>query len=343
MFRFVITLLQQSVGAYLRADCGPLAAAISYFALFSLFPLMIFIIAIAGLLIQDKGVQEDIVDEILNHFPLNEGEGRDAVTEAVSGIGQTGSGALGLVALAGMAWGGSALFGALRRALNVVFDDTKSKRPFVPQKLIDLGLVLALFVFFMASIAATAFLRIVRHHSSDLGTIGEAAESAGRLWDAASYAIPLVFSLVAFTALYCVVPSRLRAPTQVWPGALIAAAAFEAVKLGFGFYLENFANYDVVFGSLGAAVALLFWLFISAHIMLFGAAVAAEYPRVPAAGFKQPVMKGLKPPLRHRAWEAFRGLFVRSRKADVRVDADDDEEPGRPRGAAPTGRGAPRG
>ena len=343
MFRFVTTLLQRAVATYLRADCGPLAAAISYFAVFSLFPLMIFIIAIAGLLIQDEGLQDDIIDEILNNFPLDEGEGRDAVTDAVHGIGQTGSGAMGLVALAGMAWGGSSLFGSLRRALNVVFEDAKAKRAFVPQKLIDLGLVLALFVFFMTSIAATAVLRIARHHSSEFGALGEAAENAGRLWDLASYAIPLVFSLIAFTALYCVVPSRLRTPTQVWPGALLAALAFEAVKLGFGFYLENFSNYDVVFGSLATAVALLFWLFLSAHIMLFGAAVATEYPRVPAKGYKQSVMEGLKPPLKQRAWKAFRGLFVQARKPDARADTVEDGEPAQPRGVAPTERGAPRG
>jgi membrane protein len=242
-----------------------------------------------------------------------------------------------------MAWAGSSLFGALRKALNAAFDDTESRRAFVPQKAIDLALVLAVSVFFLVSIGATAFLRVVRNSSTELGALGDLADSTGLLWDAASYAIPLMFSFVAFTALYCVVPSRLRSPMEVWPGALFAAVVFEAAKLGFSFYLENFTSYDVVMGSLGAVAAFLFWLYVSANIMLFGAEVAAEYPRVPESGFKQPVMEGLGPPLRQRAWEAFRGLFVRTRNADARADADDDGEPGRPRGIAPTGRGAPRG
>jgi membrane protein len=342
LFRFVKTLLQRSAGEYLKDDCGQLAAAISYYALFSLFPLLIFAVAMAGLLIQDSGVKDDIVDEVLKNIPLSEGEGRDSVRDAVEGVGESGAGALGLLGLAGMAWAGSSLFGALRKALNAAFDDTESKRPFVPQKAIDLALVLAVAVFFLVSIGATAFLRVVRNSSAELGSLGDLAESAGLLWDAASYAIPLVFSFVAFTALYCVVPSRLRSPAVVWPGALVAALVFEAVKLGFSFYLESFTSYDVVMGSLGAVAAFLFWIYVSANIMLFGAEVAAEYPRVPAAGYKQPAMIGLKPPLRQRVWEALRGLFVRRRTPDADAGVEDEAEAGRPRGVAPTGRGAPR-
>jgi membrane protein len=341
VFRFVKTLLQQSVVEFLRDDCGQLAAAISYYALFSLFPLLIFVVALAGLLIQDRGVQDDIVNEVLKNIPLNEGEGRNSVTDAVRGVADNSKGALGLLGLAGMAWAGSSLFGALRKALNITFDDAESKRPFVQQKAIDLALLLALAVFFLVSIGATAFLRIVRNNSAELGGLGDAAESAGLLWDAASYAIPLVFSFIAFIALYSLVPSRLRSPLDLWPGALVAALMFEIAKLGFSFYLENFTSYDVVMGSLGAVAAFLFWIYVSANIMLFGAEVAAEYPRVPEAGYKQPVMEGLKPPLTQRAWDAFRGLFVRPRKADARVEADEPERE-RPPGATPTRRDAPR-
>jgi len=345
MFRFIKTLLQRSAGEFIRDDCGQLAASISYYALFSLFPLLIFVVALAGLLIQDRGVQADIVDEVLKNIPLSEGEGRDSVTDAVRGVADNSKGALGLLGLLGMAWSGSTLFGALRKALNTAFGDAEAKRPFVQQKAIDLALVLALALFFLVSIGATAFLRIVRNRSAELGALGDAADATGLLWDVASYAIPLVFSFIAFTALYCLVPSRLRSPLVVWPGALLAALVFEAAKLGFSFYLENFTSYDVVMGSLGAVAAFLFWLYVSANIMLFGAEVAAEYPAVPGAGYKQPVMQGLKPPLTQRAWDAFRSLFVSPRKLDAQTDEDEPEtgaDEGRPHRVAPTGRGTPR-
>src|SRR5437016_13857155 len=118
MFRFVKTLFQRSAAEYVRDDCGQLAAAISYYTLFSLFPLLIFVVAIAGVFIQDSGVQQDIVDEVLKNIPLNEGEGRDSVTNAVRDVAGNSSGALSVLGLAGMAWAGSSLFGALRKALN---------------------------------------------------------------------------------------------------------------------------------------------------------------------------------------------------------------------------------
>jgi membrane protein len=338
LFRFVKTLLQQSVREFMKDDCGQLAAAISYYAIFALFPLLIFVVAIAGLVVQDQSVRDDIVDEVLKTVPLSEGEGQDSVRDAVEGVGAAGGGALGFLALIGLAWSGSSLFGALRKGLNAAFDDVETKRPWVPQKAIDLALVMSVALFFLASIAATALLRIARSRSEDLASLGEFVNDVGVLWDAASYAIPVLFSVMAFMALYCLVPSRMRSPLLVWPGALIGAMAFQAVTLGFSFYLENFTNYDILMGSLGAAAGLLFWIYVNAIIMLFGAEVAAEYPRVPETGYKQPVMEGLKPPLRERAWDAFRGLFV-SKKRDPRAQGEGEQ---RPPEVATTGRGATR-
>src|SRR5688572_1837192 len=101
----------------MRDDCGQMAAAISYYTLFSLFPLLIFVVAVAGILIQDRGVQEDIVDEVVKNIPVSEGEGRSEVRDAVEGVGDAGGGALSVLGLIGMAWAGSSLFGALRKAL----------------------------------------------------------------------------------------------------------------------------------------------------------------------------------------------------------------------------------
>jgi membrane protein len=95
LFRFVKTLLQQSVREFVKDDCGQLAAAISYYAIFALFPLLIFVVAIAGLVVQDQSVRDDIVDEVLKTVPLSEGEGQDSVRDAVEGVGAAGGGALG--------------------------------------------------------------------------------------------------------------------------------------------------------------------------------------------------------------------------------------------------------
>ncbi len=326
------TLLLRSMREFRADNSMQTAAAISYYVLFSLFPLLIFAVGVAGLFLQSSSVQQDIVDEVLKDVPLNEGEGRNAVTDAVHAVSGPGGGAVGFLGLIGMAWAGSSMFGAVRKALNTAFDDEEAKRPFVQQRLIDLGLVLALAAFFLASIALMAFLRIVRHHTSDIPGPGDIAETLGLLWDAGSYLLPLVFSFAAFLVLYTVVPGRMRPPRDVWPGALVAAVLFEAAKAGFSFYLENFSNYDLVFGSLGAVAAFLFWLYLSANIMLFGAEVASEYPIVRAGEYEQPALEGMKLLLRERAWHTVRRLFLREEAPARDVGRDLEVTARRPRG-----------
>lgn len=310
MIRFLRTLGERSVNEFVRDDCGLLSASIAFYVLFSLFPLLIFAVGVTGVFLDDEGTQQDIVDEVLNQIPFDEQAGRSSVEDAVKGVSGPGGGVIGLLGLLGVAWSGSNLFGALRKSLNRIFDDTEFKRPLAQQKLFDLLLVLALTLFFLVSVGATAFLRIVRNNSAELGSLGEFADANSLLWDAASYAVPLVLSFMAFTALFCLVPSRLRSPAEVWPGALVAALLFEVAKLTFSFYLENFTSYDVVFGSLGAAAAFLFWIYVSANLMLFGAEVAAQHRQVPATGYTQPALNGMSLPLHERVWGAVRSLFV---------------------------------
>ncbi len=96
---------------------------------------------------------------------------------------------------------------------------------------------------------------------------------------------------------------------EVWPGALVAALFFEVGKFGFTIYLANFSSYGAVYGSLGAIVAFLFWVYITAVILLFGAEVASEYPRVLRGDYPETEKKPPLP-LRERVAKLVRSLFV---------------------------------
>ncbi len=303
-----ILLSRRSVEEFFDDNCTQMAAAISYYVLFSLFPLLIFLVGVLGLFLQNSALQQDIIDGVLDLLPLTEDEGRDDVTEAVQGVAGVGSGALGAFGLIGMAWSGSNMFGIIRRSINTAYD-LEQQRPFVQQKLLDLAMVMGMGFFFLASVVATTFLRTVRAYSSDIAVLGDIAESAGLGWDAASYLIPFGLSFVAFVVMYWVIPATKVRPRDVWPGALVAAALFEVGKTGFAFYLENFGNYDIVYGSLGAVAAFLFWVYISALILLLGAEVASEYPRVMRGDYDD-IKPGPKVPLRQRLASQLRSLFV---------------------------------
>src|SRR3990170_3925097 len=102
--RSLATLARRSMQEFLAHNCTQMAAAISFYVLFSLFPLLIFIVGVLGLFLQNKGLQQDIVNGVLDFIPLSEGEGRNTVTEAVRAVARPGSGALGMLGLLGMVW-----------------------------------------------------------------------------------------------------------------------------------------------------------------------------------------------------------------------------------------------
>ncbi|OFW63022.1 MAG: hypothetical protein A2Y74_03435, partial [Actinobacteria bacterium RBG_13_63_9] len=310
--RFLFILGRRSLEEFFADNCSQMAAAISYYVLFSLFPLLIFAVGILGVLLQDSQLQADIIDAVLDFIPLSEDEGRDKVTEAVKGVAGVGSGVLGLFGLIGMVWSASNMFGIIRRSINTAYD-LEFRRPLVQQKLLDLAMVAGMGVFFLVSIAATGFLRAVRQRSEDIPYLGDAAEHAGFVWDAASFLIPLALSFLAFTVMYWIIPAAKVRARDVWPGALVAAFLFEVVKVGFSVYLENFSNYDLVYGSLGAVAAFIFWVYLSVNILLLGAEVASEYPRVLRGDYAQAAPAPARP-LRETLRAGLRGLFVRDDK-----------------------------
>lgn len=312
-FAFTRTLVVQSVKEFLDDDCMQHAAAISYYVLFALFPLLIFLTGIMGIVLQNSDLEGNIVNAVLDFVPLSEDQGRADVETAVRDVSGSASGILGFIGLIGTAWAGSNMFAVIRRSLNHAYD-LDAHRPFVQQKLIDLSLVIGVGFFFLASIAATAFLRAARAFSGDLGPVGELADSAGFLWDAGSLFIPLALSFLAFLVLYWIVPNEVLRPGDVWLGAVVAAVLFEFGKFGFSIYLETVGQSNAVFGALGGIAIFLFWVYISANILLFGAEVASEYPRVRRGDYDKPEgAEEEKPPIRERARRFIKGLFVEDR------------------------------
>ncbi len=313
-FRFLKDWLWTAVQKFGEHNCGQLAASISYYVLFSIFPLLIFFVAVVGIFLNDSA-QRDVVDEVMSIFPLSEDGGRNEVEDAIDAVSGSSGQALGFLGLLGMGWAASGMFSAIRRSLNIIYHEQEFSRPFVQAKLVDLALVLGVGLFFGSSIFVTGALRVIRARSEDLAAVGDLSEELGWVWTLGILAIPFLFSFAAFTFLYAVVPAKHGTLKSAIPGAIIAAAAFELVKNLFGFYVENFRDFDVVFGSLGAVAAFLFWVFISAQIMLFGAEVSRAFQTVEHSAIKQGEFDNMKLSVREKVRRAARGLFVRDSDA----------------------------
>ena len=135
-------------------------------------------------------------------------------------------------------------------------------------------------------------------------------EPAG-IWRLATYGIGFIFSFTAFAVLYTLVPSRNRNLANALPGAFVAALLFETAKYIFGFYVTNFRNFDIVFGSLGAIATFMFWVYVCSQIMLIGAEVSVVYSQLKVRKVKQPRFKGFGVPFHVKVVRAVRKLFLR--------------------------------
>jgi membrane protein len=260
--------------------CGQKAAAISYYGLLSLFPLLLFTVSVIGIVAPNSSLRERVVDFVLDNIPLGQQGPNDIGTAVreVSGIEVDAVGFFGLIALV---WAASGLFGSLRAALSDVFNP-ESNAPLIVRKALDLAMVLAIVPLLMASIAFTAVLRYASENEGDIALLDELAHDTSFLLVPVRLLLPFVLTFGAFFIVYWLVPaSGKRRRNDYALGALVAAVLFEIVKYGFAFYLANFTNYALVFGPIGAIIAFLFWLYLSANILLYGAefAVALDSER----------------------------------------------------------------
>lgn len=270
-----LLLLRRAAREFTADHCPQMAAAISYHLLFSLFPLAIAGVAVLGLFTSDPATRDSVVRHVVDVVPLSE-TGRGQLQDQLARV-SGGSGALGLLGLVGVLWSASGVMAAVRTALNVAWDTTR-KRPFLRGKAVDLLLVGATFLVVAVALAVTVASNVARQQSQRLPGPLELLAGGAAAVGAVLAALAVLFGVFLF--LYAVVPAASTPVSAVWPGALVAAVGFEAVQYGFSLYVAYFAHYNKVYGSLGAVIAFLFYVYLASAAFLFGAEVASEYPRL---------------------------------------------------------------
>jgi membrane protein len=301
----VIDAVGAAAGEYGRDRCPQLAAAISYHVLFSLVPLFTFLVSIFGLVLQDDDIREEVIDALIDRFPLSEEAGVDL--EQILANVPTPASVIGIVSIAALLWSASGMTAATRVGLTAAFDDG-THRPFFQSKLIDLLLVLGvaglMLVAFGLSIVVHAVERWSETLAASLGAAGFGTASVlGTL-------VPLGLVFAAFLLLYHYVPPSRPRFGDIWVGALVAALASQLVSVGFSYYLSTVATYHVLYGSLGSVLAFLTVVYLQASVFLFGGELASEWPRqaeAPPAG-----ATAEKASFGRRLTSLVRGLFVRS-------------------------------
>lgn len=264
-----IDLLYRAGRDFARHHGTVYAAASSYYALISLFPLLILLATVFGWVAHGTGLQDQIVNEIVNQFPpgINLAKQVNSVLKGATAR----SGLIGLLSLLATMWTASGLFGVLRRALNTAFDVPEAHSYF-HGRLYDMLGVAAVGGLALLSVAATAALSIARAVTSEFSE--STLLSVG--WTVVFFLVPLGVSYAALFLLYRVIPNQRVDTRAIRLGALLAAVAFELVKLGFTLYLATLGSYQQVYGALGSVVALLVFVYLESGVVIFAAEVASE-------------------------------------------------------------------
>lgn len=262
-------LTRKTIQSFAEDDCPDRAAIISYYALFSIFPLILGLIAIAAFLLEETTVQAQILEAVSQVFP---GSG-DLVSSNIDEVVAL-RGSVGVVSILSLLWSGTSVFSAIRRSLNQAWGIDR-ERPLVEQKLLELAMIGIVGLLFVASVASTAFFNLVWQL---LPPSLHLVEGFGK--NALAGLLPLLFSFAIFVILYRFMPNTKVTFGDIWPGALLATVLFEAAKSLFTWYLAHFANYSLVYGTLGTVIAFLFWAYISAVVLLLGAELAVEYSQL---------------------------------------------------------------
>ncbi len=269
---FVVELAVRVAREMSEDDLTHMAAGVAYYALFSIFPLVIGMITVFSYFLEAEQIQSNISGMIGGFLPGSE----QFVQDNIEGILNIRS-AIGLFSFLGLLWSGSAMMAALDRAINRAWDIHKD-RPIYVGKPRHFLMVLSAGLMFAVSMSSAAIVRTAQDlPNMNFPIVGFVINNMGYI---ILQGISFFLMLTIFLMLYKMVPNTKTYWRYIWPGALISAILFETSKNLFILYLEQFASYQNVYGSIAPVIVLLFWAYLSSFIVLMGAELCSEYERL---------------------------------------------------------------
>ncbi len=267
--------LRRTVTEFSADNLSDSAAALTYYGLLALFPALIALVSIVGLVGNPTTVTENLTEIVSRLGPSSASSTFAGPIRSITAHRGT-AGVLLVVGLLVSLYSASGYVGAFMRASNVIYE-TSEGRPF--WKLRPLQVIVTLIMVLLVAVVALGLVLtgpVVRAVAGPLGV----ASSAVDVWDVAKWPALIALVILLFATLYFSTPNvRLRGFRRVMLGALLALVVWLIVSAAFAIYVANFGSYDRTYGSLGGAVVFLVWLWISNVALLLGAELNAERER----------------------------------------------------------------
>jgi len=257
-------ILRSAFQRFNEARASQAAAAMAYYALFSLFPLLLALIAAWSFVLEREQAFQQVVGFVTEAIPISQ----TLIEKNIQRVLEL-RGTVGMVGLLGLLWSGMGAFEVLANNINRAWTDAEP-RSFLERRLVALGMVGTLSALLALSLVSSTVLNLLPQLQVPLWDSVSIYEKP--LWGALSNLVPWLFTFFLFLALYLWVPNTKVERRAAFWGAVVAALAWEVAANGFAWYLRSgLVRYELVYGSLGAVVALMFWIYWSSWIALFGA------------------------------------------------------------------------
>jgi membrane protein len=267
------TVLKRTVKEYKADNLPDLAAALTYYGVLAIFPMLIVLVSILGLI--GNSVTQPLIDNLGKVAP---GAAKQIFTSAITNIqsNQGTAGVLAIVGFLGALWSASGYVGAFMRASNVIWD-VEEGRPIWKTIPVRLGVTVVTLLLLTAGAIAVTFTGGL---ARQVGNVIGVGSSAVQIWDIAKWPVLVVLVAVMLAILYYAAPN-VRQPGFHWvtPGGLIAVLLWIVVSALFALYVSSFSSYNKTYGALASVIVFLVWLWITNTVILLGAELNAELER----------------------------------------------------------------
>ena len=265
--------LKRTISEFSADNLTDYAAALTYYGIVALFPALIALVSILGLV--GQSATKPLLDNLGGFAP---GPAHQILQNALDGLTQSrgGAGILLVVGLGGALWSASGYIGAFIRASNIIWE-VEEGRPI--WRTLPLRLVITVTMIVLLAISAIAVV-VTGPLADRVGKLLGVGSTFVTVWDVAKWPVLVVVVSFMFSILYYASPN-VRQPGFRWvtPGGVLAVISWIVVSAAFGIYVANFGSYNKTYGSLGAIIIFLVWLWLSNVAILLGAELNAELER----------------------------------------------------------------
>jgi membrane protein len=266
-------VLKRTVTEFQDDNLTDWSAALTYYAILSIFPALLVLVSVLGLV--GQSATQPLIDNVGTLAP---GAAQDIFTDAIRNLqsSQGSAGVLFIVGLAAALWSASGYVAAFMRASNSIYD-IEEGRPIYKTLPVRVGLTLALLVLLAISAVGVVLTGGLAQKAGDVVGVGGTAVD---VWGYAKWPVLLLIMSFLFALLYWAAPN-VKQPGFRWisPGGLVAVIGWIIGSLAFAFYVANFGSYNKTYGALGGVIIFLLWLWISNIMVLLGAEFNAELER----------------------------------------------------------------